>query len=294
METVVSLKNGEGKVREGEEGNDKTNRAGIVIVVTTPEGEVRWLGEDDIVYEKGSGLVDFRGLEYGHRCVGQWCNVFFDYFGWWQYPDGGTVVTPAAAAEYLEYWEETMAAEAASAAEAIRIAMETQHLGWQVVSYSGPILQPIHENEELVIRETAGGQDCAVEEDDETEIEAETEAMDRFSTWMEKNSVVSQDNVVEQERERTEAARAAAANAAMKRAEAVAEVGKVSWWDRDPLSTSKLSWADIDELDDEPAPTEEATAANTASQTNAGGATKPEVSFWDRDPFYISKTKWAD
>lgn len=187
-----------------------------------------------------------------------------------------------------------MAAEAASAAEAIRIAMETQHLGWQVVSYSGPILQPIHENEELVIRETAGGQDCAVEEDDETEIEAETEAMDRFSTWMEKNSVVSQDNVVEQERERTEAARAAAANAAMKRAEAVAEVGKVSWWDRDPLSTSKLSWADIDELDDEPAPTEEATAANTASQTNAGGATKPEVSFWDRDPFYISKTKWAD
>ncbi|KAH6651358.1 hypothetical protein F5144DRAFT_589592 [Chaetomium tenue] len=243
---------------------------------------------------KGSGLVDFRGLEYGHRCVGQRCDSYFNYFGWWQYPDGGAVVTPEAATEYLEYWEETMAVKAARASKAIRVAMETQHLDWQVVSYSGPILQPIHEDEELVIREAAGGQDCAVEEDDETDIEAETEAMDRFSTWMERNSVVSQDKAVEQERERAEAARAASENAMVKRAEAVAEVGNVSWWDRDPLSTSKLSWADIDELDDEPAPTEEAAAANTASRTDAEGATKPEVSFWDCDPFYISKSKWVD
>lgn len=291
------------KRKEGKEVPVLARPAGIEIVVTTPEGEVWWLGEDETVYDEGEDLFDSRRREYGHRCEDDWCEAYFNYFGWWQYPEGGVVVTPEAFTEYIEFWG---AVEAARASEAIGLAMETQYMRWTVVSYSGPTLEIIYEDQELVIEEAAGAPDCAVEGEDETDIEAETEAMDRLAALMQKSSDISQDNAMEQDRDSAETVRAAAVGVTTKRVEAAADVSEVSWWDRDPFSTSKMSWADIDELDDEPAPAEGTAAVDTvsqvegamdinaASQTDAEGITEAKVSFWDRDAFYISKMKWAD
>lgn len=285
--------------------------AGVVITVTCPEGETRWLGEDPTEYEDGSDVFDFRRREYGHRCRHEPCTAFFEDFGWFQWPKFGTVVTPEAEAEAhgvatvavvqavraIRALQVSLAAAAASAAaaakatEAARVSKSAAdqevrgmqmrgYMDRQEEPYAGPDLETIDEDEELVIGEDAGIEDCAVA-DDESDIEVDHPLLDRIEAMVYKSSAVFREIAAEQERDRAEAQRAAAA----KMAEAAAEVAKVSLWDRDPLSTSKLSWADIDELDDEPAPTEAVAVVNT--ETN-------EVSFWDRDPFYISNTKWGD
>jgi hypothetical protein len=306
--------------------------AGIVVTVTTPEGETRWLGEDPTEYEQGSDVFDFRGCEYGHRCGHEPCTSYFDHFGWFLWPENGIAVTPEAEAEARGVPVEVVvaaraawaaevarlaviagAAEAAKAAEAARVSkaaadqevrgMQMRHyMDWQEDLYAGPELETIDEDEELVIEEAAGIEDRVIE-DDESDIDINNPLLDRIEAMVYKGAAVFLEIAAEQQRDRAEAQRAAAASAAAKRAEAAAEVGKVSWWDRDPLSTSKLSWADIDELDDEPAPSEGAAAVKTVSRTegamvshaNSEGTTEAnKVSFWDRDPFYISNTNWAD
>jgi hypothetical protein len=304
--------------------------AGIVVTVTTPEGETRWLGEDPTEYEQGSDAFDFRGCEYGHRCRHEPCTSYFDHFGWFLWPENGVAVTPEAEAEARGVpVEAVVAARAAWAVEIARLAaiagfaeavrlskaaadkevmgMQMRHcMDWHEEPHAGLDLETIDEDEELVIEEAATIEDYAVE-DDEPDIDVNNPLLDRIEAMIYRGSAVFREIAAEQERDRFEAQRAAAASAEAKRAKAVAEVGKMSWWDRDPLSTSKLSWADIDEFDDEPAPSEGAAAVNTVSRTevvmemkmvshiNSEGTTETNrVSFWGRDPFYTSKTDWAD
>jgi hypothetical protein len=62
--------------------------AGIELKVTSPEGEGRWLvDENQYGYEYDSEAAEEWG-KYGHRCGGERCAEFFEEFGWELFPEG--------------------------------------------------------------------------------------------------------------------------------------------------------------------------------------------------------------
>ncbi|KAK3299772.1 uncharacterized protein B0H64DRAFT_447633 [Chaetomium fimeti] len=126
------------------------------------------------------------------------------------------------------------------------------------------------------------GLEC-IPEDDESDIEMpDMELLNRIAAKVEEGGALLRAVAAEQKAERATA-------------ESAAKVNQVSFWDREPsCATSNMSWADIDEYDDEPEPTTMESTAAKATQSE-GAAKVNHVSFWDREPSCAtSSMSWAD